>query len=146
MERKPSVLPGAGFFSEGRCVNEWHLRPLKKGTARLAVTAWEQGIPLQILPLGINYNSFNSFGKNIKLYFGNLISKQTFLNFHEETFGNKIQQFNLKLKEELTPLVIEIKPADEQKIKALFVIKIPLQKSILLFLPALTGCIIHAPL
>ena len=30
------------IFSEGRCINEWHLRPLKKGTARLAINAWQQ--------------------------------------------------------------------------------------------------------
>ena len=32
------------MFSEGRCINEWHLRPLKKGTARLAISSWEDGI------------------------------------------------------------------------------------------------------
>ncbi len=39
------------IFTEALCENEWHLRPLKKGTARLAATAWEQGIPLQCYPL-----------------------------------------------------------------------------------------------
>ena len=34
------------IFSEGRCINEWHLRPLKKGTARLALTAWMHNVPL----------------------------------------------------------------------------------------------------
>ncbi|MEJ7627672.1 MAG: 1-acyl-sn-glycerol-3-phosphate acyltransferase, partial [Ferruginibacter sp.] len=43
------------IFSEGLCVNEWHLRPLKKGTARLALSSWEEGIDLKILPAGINY-------------------------------------------------------------------------------------------
>ena len=38
------------IFSEGRCINEWHLRPLMKGTARLAISSWEEGIPLQVLP------------------------------------------------------------------------------------------------
>jgi 1-acyl-sn-glycerol-3-phosphate acyltransferase len=134
------------IFSEGRCINEWHLRPLKKGTARLAVTAWEQGIPLQILPLGINYNSFTAFGKNIKLYFGNIISKQTFSTFNEESFGNKIQQFNLKLKEELTPLVIETDKNDTEKIRSIFSVKISFTKKAILFLPAIIGFVFHAPL
>ena len=30
------------IFSEGVCVNEWKLRPLKKGTARLAYMCWEE--------------------------------------------------------------------------------------------------------
>src|SRR4051812_42879169 len=45
------------IFSEGQCVNEWHLRPLKKGTARLAFFAWRENIPVQVLPVGINYSS-----------------------------------------------------------------------------------------
>jgi len=47
------------IFSEGLCVNEWHLRPLKKGTARLAYKCLEEDIPLKILPVGINYSSFH---------------------------------------------------------------------------------------
>src|SRR5687768_1008055 len=33
------------MFSEGKCINEWHLRKLKKGTARLAIKSWKEGIP-----------------------------------------------------------------------------------------------------
>src|SRR5690606_20270990 len=57
------------IFSEGKCINEWHLRPLKKGTARLAMSCWKQQIPLRVLPVGINYSSFREYGKNISLYF-----------------------------------------------------------------------------
>src|SRR5664279_4400786 len=64
------------IFSEGRCINEWHLRPLKKGTARLALAAWEDNIPLEGLLLGINYNSFRKFGKTIFLNFGEVITKE----------------------------------------------------------------------
>ena len=64
------------IFSEGSCSNEWHLRPLKKGTARLAFSCWQDNIPLNILPVGINYNSFRSFGKIVKLNFGNIISEK----------------------------------------------------------------------
>jgi 1-acyl-sn-glycerol-3-phosphate acyltransferase len=39
------------IFSEGKCINEWQLRPLKKGTARLAIKAWEENIPLKVLPV-----------------------------------------------------------------------------------------------
>lgn len=40
------------IYSEALCVNEWHLRNLKKGTARLAIQAWEAGVPLTVLPVG----------------------------------------------------------------------------------------------
>ena len=48
-------------------------RPLKKGTARLAVRAWEENIPLRVLPLGINYSSFERIGKNVFINFGDYI-------------------------------------------------------------------------
>jgi hypothetical protein len=64
------------IFSEGKCINEWHFRPLKKGTARLAISSWLDGIPLRILPVGINYNSFRKFGKNIHMYFGEFITEK----------------------------------------------------------------------
>ena len=64
------------IFSEGKCINEWHLRPLKKGTARLAINSWEENIPLEVLPVGINYSSFRRFGKNVIINFGNIITQE----------------------------------------------------------------------
>src|SRR5690606_33444397 len=61
------------IFSEGKCINEWHLRPLKKGTARLAMSCWKKQIPLRVLPVAINYSSFKEYGKNLSLYFGSPI-------------------------------------------------------------------------
>jgi 1-acyl-sn-glycerol-3-phosphate acyltransferase len=62
------------IFSEGLCINEWHLRPLKKGTARLAYKCLQENISLKILPVGINYSSYQRFGKNLFINFGNLLS------------------------------------------------------------------------
>jgi 1-acyl-sn-glycerol-3-phosphate acyltransferase len=134
------------IFSEGKCVNEWHLRPLKKGTARLAMTAWEQGIPLKIIPTGINYNSFTSFGKNVQLNFGEIISQENMAIKNEDAYGTKIQNFNTVLKNQLEKLVVQIKPADENKIREKFEIKISSFKKILLLIPALCAYILHAPL
>ncbi len=61
------------IFSEGRCENEWHLRPLKKGTARLAISSWQKNIPLNVIPVAFNYSSFKSFGKEVHLFFGETI-------------------------------------------------------------------------
>lgn len=49
------------IFSEGVCKNEWMLRPLKKGTARLAWLALNSNIKnLVVLPVAINYASFST--------------------------------------------------------------------------------------
>ena len=134
------------IFSEGRCVNEWHLRPLKKGTARLAISAWEQGIPLKVIPLGINYHSFTSFGKNIIANFGEFITQKNIDVKIEDAYGVKVQTFNAALKAQLEKLVIEIKPADEKIIKKTFEVPISSFKKILLSIPALLGYLLHAPL
>ena len=132
------------IFSEGRCINEWHLRALKKGTARLAITAWQQGIPLKVLPLGINYSSFRLFGKNVKLNFGETIEKETFNEAMPA--GEGITVFNTKLWEQLKELVIESDPSNKERIKKVFFLPQSLTKKILLIIPAIVGWIIHAPL
>ncbi len=132
------------MFSEGRCINEWHLRPLKKGTARLAISAWEQNIPLRVLPLGINYSSFRIFGKNVILNFGEIITEKDIDKGLSQ--GNAITAFNAILETQLKELVIEANPNDKEKIKRIFFVPQPLLKKILLFLPAVAGWILHAPL
>jgi len=132
------------IFSEGLCLNEWHLRSLKKGTARLALDSWNEGIPLKILPLGINYQSFNSFGKNIILRFGSMINRKDIDTGNIQ--GKSILLFNNILKNKLQSLVIEIPINDYEKIKDNFYFQISKTFRILLLLPAFTGLVIHAPL
>lgn len=132
------------IFSEGRCINEWHLRPLKKGTARLAISSWEDGIDLEVLPVAINYSSFKKFGKNIKLFFGNSIRKEA-INY-KDTHGNAIKQFNETLKAQLEGAVFEIDSKDKKALHQHFYINQSLTKRILLCVPALAGLLLHAPL
>ncbi len=113
-EQNKAVL----IFSEGRCINEWHLRPLKKGTARLALTAWQHKIPLTVLPVGINYSSFRKFGKNISINFGEPIRETDIVEEH--TTGKAINEFNEKLNAQLQNLVYEINNNDEKKLEAYF--------------------------
>ena len=132
------------IFSEGLCVNEWHLRPLKKGTARLAYKCQQENIPVKILPVGINYSSFQRFGKNLFINFGNLFSTNDFdKNLSDGVFN---QFFNTRLQNELTPLVFEIKKKDKAKQKELLEIKPSIAKKILLAIPAIIGWLAHAPL
>ncbi len=132
------------MFSEGLCKNEWHLRKLKKGTARLAVSAWEQGIPLKILPLGINYSSFRLFGKNVVLNFGEFISAK---DISESLSGGQaLAYFNFKLESQLKNLVIEINEKNKNLIKKTFSIPQSILKKIILFIPAAIGYVIHFPL
>jgi 1-acyl-sn-glycerol-3-phosphate acyltransferase len=132
------------IFSEGLCVNEWHLRSLKKGTARLAYKCLQENIPLKILPVGINYSSYKRFGKNLFVNFGNLLSVNDFDKSLSDGAFN--QAFNNTLNQELKPLVYEIDKADKKKQKELLEIKKSSITKILLVIPAAIGWILHAPL
>ncbi|MEO7265159.1 MAG: hypothetical protein ABIW38_09615, partial [Ferruginibacter sp.] len=59
--------------------------------ARLALSAWAEGIPLKILPVGINYNSFTSFGKIIHVNFGTIISEAEVNN--NDGYGKSVYSF-----------------------------------------------------
>lgn len=131
------------IFSEGRCENEWHLRPLKKGTARLATTAWENGIPLQVLPVGLNYSSFKSFGKEVHINFGEPITVEDI--DHAAPIGKKLVDFNANLQNQLHQLVYEIEEKDSEKLHSVFPHRARSSKYFLA-LPAIAGWLLHAPL
>jgi 1-acyl-sn-glycerol-3-phosphate acyltransferase len=132
------------IFSEAKCVNEWHLRPLRKGTARLSFSSWEENIPLEILPVGINYSSFRRFSKNVFINFGEVISRYDF--DLDEADGKRNLGFNLKLKDQFHQLVYEINKTDIEKQKRVLEKKPTHFAKIFLFIPAVIGWLIHAPL
>ncbi len=132
------------IFSEGLCENEWNLRSLKKGTARLAYKCQQENIPLKILPVGINYSSFKRFGKNLFVNFGNIFAANDFDKTLSDGSWNHV--FNTKLQQELRPLVCEIDKKDKAKQKEVLEIKISTFTKILLAIPAAIGWFVHAPL
>ena len=132
------------IFSEGKCINEWHLRRLKKGTARLAIKTWQENIPLKVLPVGINYSSFRRFGKNMIINFGDIIYKED-INLNEAE-GQRHQSFNNKLQQQFEQLVFEIPQTDKQRQKELLELRPALFKKIVLSVPAAIGFVTHAPL
>lgn len=131
------------IFSEGRCINEWHLRPLKKGTARLATSSWEEGVPLTVLPVGLNYNPFRNFGKNVFVNFGIPIDREEVMQ--HLTDGRMFLTFNEQLKAELQTLVYEIDLGDRKKLEEKVSVPLPLWKWVTLFVPAVAGFLLHAP-
>jgi len=132
------------IFSEGKCINEWHLRPLRKGTARLACSSWEQQIPVQVLPVGINYSSFIRFGKNIWINFGTPFGQDD-LGKHG-TDGLRLQAFNQQLRQQLGQLVWEIDKKDRVRQQELLTIAVSPVLRAALAIPALIGLITHLPL
>ena len=96
------------IFAEGNCRNEWKLRNLKKGAARIAIQAWNTEGPskrLKILPTGLNYSSFHGFPKKLRVSFGEYIKKEE-MDF-QQPFAIQIKQVNEMLEDQLRMLVIE---------------------------------------
>ena len=132
------------IFSEGRCINEWHLRPLKKGTARLAISTWEKGIDVTVIPVGFNYNTFRNFGKNVFIHFGEPLDRATVLEQPSE--GRQLLAFNDQLATQLRELVYEIDSNDKAMLTQKLHVPQPIVKKVLLAPLALGGWVLHAPL
>lgn len=132
------------IFSEGKCINEWRLRPLKKGTARLAMQAWSDGIPLRVLPVSINYSSYYRYGKNLIIHFGEFIESKDVP--WDQSEGKRHQVFNQRLEESLRAGVIELNKNDKAARRQIFHIPCSRTKKWITAIPAMAGWIIHAPL
>lgn len=127
------------IFSEGICINEWKLRPLKKGTARLAWMCWaEQGLKDMIVqPVGINYHSFTEVPKRVNVQFAPVIDAGEYELNNEAAF---YKDFNQQLTARLSPLVLEKDHTALSKKKTDYLLKA------MLVPPAIAGFILHKPL
>lgn len=132
------------IYSEAKCTNEWRLRPLRKGTARLAIQAWTAGIPLRVLPVSLNYSSYYRYGKNLIIEFGEVI-ESTDIPWQEPE-GKRHQAFNEKLERSLRKGVIELDRSDGDGRRRRFHVPISAATKAVSFLPAMVGWVLHAPL
>jgi 1-acyl-sn-glycerol-3-phosphate acyltransferase len=69
-------------FAEGLCIQEKHLRPLKKGVARLAYGALREleGRDVLIVPVGVNYSKADKFRSDVFYNFGEPLSAKAFFS------------------------------------------------------------------
>ena len=104
-EKCTAILKEGGIvliFTEGLCLHQWKLRPLKKGTARIAVNVWkdeEMQQRFRVLPVSFNYSSFKSFGKNVVIHFGNPLGYNQPLN--QATEAEQMLELNRNISAEL---------------------------------------------
>jgi len=97
-------------FSEGVCVNEWKLRPLGKGTARMAHQAWFGDASLTdmlVIPTGMNYEHYRGTGKRVSIRFGEAI-KRNDLKTNPEEYEKWLREFNDVLQERMNREILTI--------------------------------------
>ncbi len=74
------------IMAEGRCIQEKRLRPIRKGTARLAFGTIEKhgDVDIQIVPVGVNYTYPNEFRSEVMIDFGPAIPIRKYINLHRQ--------------------------------------------------------------
>lgn len=91
------------IFIEGICVLTHQLQPFKKGTARIVRNAWQDGINLTVIPVGIGYSSFSAFAKTVNIQYSEAIYKEAIdATVSDAVFNN---QFNKMLYQQIEKLV-----------------------------------------
>lgn len=123
------------IFVEGFCEHQTTLQlPLKKGAPRILQSCWQQGIDVKVLPVWLQYSSFNRIGKTIHIRLGDVFGKEIASDINSATCMPKI---NAKTGGQLLHLYnaekFEHKPPETWQ-------------RVLLFIPALLGAVLHAPL
>ena len=129
--------------AKASCINDGTFAPAAKGTARLAISSWNDGIGLDVLPVAINYSSFKRFGKNIHIFLGDKITREQVA--YKAVDGIAIRQFNDLLRQQLSGYVFEI--AKQTRKRSMRILRSPATLGkIVLAIPAAVGFIVHAPL
>lgn len=99
------------IFIEGICLHTHQLQPFKKGAARIALTEKKHGRTTGIMPVSIAYNSFQQFGKSIRIQFEKPYKTEDL--FKHEQDAQNMQEFNRILFESIQEM-IQV-PVKEQK-------------------------------
>lgn len=104
------------IFPEGNCVKEKRLRPLKKGTVRMAFSAWEKGADVHIIPIGISYTKHDEARSEVLLSFGKSIQIEDYRSSFNENPTETYTSVNDDLKSAIESEMVLIENADDEVI------------------------------
>ncbi len=99
------------IFSEASSVFEKRLRPIQKGTARLAFGACDKvdiDETFHIIPIGVNYTQGDRFRSEAMINFGEPIEVNPFLSEYRENPKKSIDHVTAMIASSLKELVIQI--------------------------------------
>lgn len=112
------------ILAEGSTEHEKRLRPLMKGTARIAFGALEEFPEMEdvyIVPVGVNYSYADQFRSEVYIDFGEPISTRSFGKIHSENANQGINDLTEAIRKELKPRVIHIdSEKDDELVEQLF--------------------------
>lgn len=112
------------ILAEGSCEHEKRLRPLMKGTARIAFGTLEEYPDIEdvyIVPVGVNYTYAERFRSEVYIDFGEPIPARSFEKVYRENPNQGINDLTDKIRDNLLPRVIHIEQAaDDALVEKLF--------------------------
>jgi len=107
-----------GIFPEGNAERESHLRPLKKGLARIALGAIDSGLvnkELYIVPAGINYEFPDHFYSRTQVRFGNPIPLSDFTDAGTAMQPRNINNLTKAIQQAMAEVHIHIDDKNHQR-------------------------------
>ncbi len=111
------------ILAEGKTEHEKRLRPIQKGTARMAIGAIEKypHLEVQIVPIGVNYSDVLNFRSDVMLDIGQAMDVRSYLTATQQHSAKTIKQITTDLKNQLEQQVVIIQEiSDETLTEQLF--------------------------
>jgi len=106
LAKKEAIL----IFGEGNHNEQWSLRPLQKGFARIALAAKEKlqpGADVKIVPVGIQYEEHSLFRSRVLVNFGKALSLNEIVTATDDASKN-LETILDRTREQLTPLMLHL--------------------------------------
>lgn len=106
------------ILAEGRCIHEKRLRPIRKGTARIALGTLEKypDMPIPIVPVGVNYTYAEKARERVMIDFGKPIMVHDYKELFEENKQKAINQLTDDLRKALEERVINIEQKEDDEL------------------------------
>lgn len=103
------------IFPEGNHSGYRHVRPLKKGVARIAFQAGEHlnfEKNINILPVGIDYTDYQKFRQTLVVRIGKPIELNSYLDLYNENPQKAMTRLIRDIRQQIIPLALNIKTDD----------------------------------
>ncbi len=103
-------------LAEGETKHEKRLRPIQKGTARMAFGTWESygDLDIQIIPVGVNYTDADQIRSQVMVEFGAPIHLSDYRETHQENPRKAIKQLTDRIQKEMRALIIHIEDSEDE--------------------------------
>ena len=104
------------ILAEGHTVHEKRLRPLRKGTARIALAAQEQHpeLDIQLVPVGVNYTYADRFRSEVMIHFGTPIPVKDYMNAFKANAAAGMKEITEALRTGLEQHVVIIREKEDE--------------------------------